>query len=68
MYVNFGLLCTFSDQMENCAILINKVKDWIFRFQKNKYTCLIMTSNSRNNRQNDKSKFLGKLKQAIPTK
>ena len=68
MYVSFGLLCTFLDQMENCPILINKVKDWTFRFQKNKYTYLVMTSNARNNRQNDRSKFLEKLKQAVPIK
>ena len=54
--------------MENCPIQINKVKDWTFRFPKNKYTCLIMTSNTRNNRRNDRSKFLEKLKQTIPTK
>ena len=68
MYVNFGLPCTFADQMENCSIQINKVKDLTFRFQKNKCTCLIMTSNARNNRRNGRSKFLEKLKQAIPTK
>ena len=68
MYVKFGLLCTFADQIENCSIQINKVKDWTFRFQKNKCTCLIMTSNARNNRRNGRSKFLEKLKQAIPTK
>ena len=59
---------TFSGQMENCPILMNKVKYWTFRFQKNKYTCLTMTSNGRNNRLNDRSKFLENLKQAIPTK
>ena len=68
MYVNFGLFCTYSDQMENCPILIKKVKDWTFRSQKNKYTYLIMTSNARNNRSNDRSNFLEKLKQAIRTK
>ena len=49
MHVNFGLICTFSDQIQNYSILINKVKDWTFRFQKNKYTCLIMTSNENEN-------------------
>ena len=68
MYVKFGLLCIFADQMENCFIQINKVKDWTFRFQKDKCTCLIMASNAANNRRNDRSKFLEKLKQAIPTK
>ena len=65
MNVNFRLFCTFSDQMENCPIHINKVKDWTFRFQKHKYTCLIMASNARNNTRNDTSKFLEKLKQAF---
>ena len=68
MFVKFGLLCTFADQIKNCSIKINKVKDWTFRFQKNKYTSLIMTSNARKNRINDTSKFLEKLKQAIPIK
>ena len=68
MYVNFGFLCAIADQIENCSIQISKVKDWTFRFQKNKYTCLIMTRDTRNNRKNDVSKFLEKLKQAIPTK
>ena len=68
MYVKFGLLCTFADQMENCSIQINKVKDWTFIFQKNKCTCLIITSNARNNRINDRRKFLEKLKQGILTK
>ena len=64
--------------MENCPIQINKVKDGTFTFQEkakqnkhkqtNKYTCLKMTKNPRNNRQNDRSKFLEKLKQAIPSK
>ena len=68
MYVNFGLLCTVADQMENSSIQKNKVKDWTFIFQKNKCTCLIMTSSARNNRRNDRSKVLEKLKQAFPTK
>ena len=68
MYVNFGLLRTFADQMENCSIQIYKVKDWTFRFQITKCTCLIITSNARNNGENGRSKFLEKLKQAIPTK
>ena len=67
MYVKFGLFCIFADQMENCSIQINKVKNWTFRFQKNKYTCLIITSNARNHRRNDRSEFLEKLKQAIPS-
>ena len=50
------------------SIQINKVKDWTFRFLKKKNTCLIMTSNARNNRQNYRSKFLEKLKQAVPKK
>ena len=36
MYVHFGLLCKFLDQMQNYPIQINKVKDWTFRFQKKK--------------------------------
>ena len=68
MYVKFGLLCTFEDQIEYCSIQINKVKDWTFRFQKNKCTCLIMTSDARNDRINDRSKFLEKLKQVISIK
>ena len=36
--------------------------------KKSKYTCLITTSNARNNRRNDRSRFLEKLKQAILTK
>ena len=68
MYIKFGLPCTFADQMENCSTQINKVKGGTFRFQKNKCTCLIMTSNARNNRINDRSKFLEKLKQAVPAK
>ena len=68
MYVKFGLLCTFADQMENCSIKINKVKAWTFRFQKNKCTCLIMTSNATNNRINNRSELLEKLRNTIPTK
>ena len=34
IYVKLGLLYAFADQMENCSIQINKVKDWTFRFQK----------------------------------
>ena len=37
MYVHFGLLCKFSDQIQNCSIQIKKVKNWKFSFQKNKY-------------------------------
>ena len=59
-YANFGLLCTFAYQIENCSIQIKKVKDRTFRFQKNKCTCLIMTGNARNNRRNDGSKVLKK--------
>ena len=68
MYVNFGHLYTFADQIENCSIQIYKVKDWTFRFQITKCTCLIMTSNAKNNRKNGRSKFLEKLKEAIPAK
>ena len=68
MYVKFGLLCIFADQMENCSIQINKVKNWTFRFQKNKCTCLIMTSNARNIRRNDGSKVPKKMKEAFPAK
>ena len=68
IYVHFGLLCTFSDQKKNYPIHISKVKGRTFRFQQNKYTCLIITNNTRNNRTNDRSKFMEKLKQAIPTK
>ena len=39
MYIHFGLLCKFSDQIKNCLILIKKVKNWTFSFQKNKYAC-----------------------------
>ena len=60
--------CTFADQMENCSILINRMKDWTIRFQKNECICFVMTSNPRNNRRNDRNKFLVTLKQAIPTK
>ena len=53
----------------NCSIQINKVKDWTFRFQKNKCTLYQYTlSNARNNRINYRSKFLEKFKQVIPTK
>ena len=40
----------------------------IYISKKNKYTCLIMASNARNNRGNDRSKYLEKLKEVIPTK
>ena len=68
VYVHFGLLYTFSDQKKNYPIHISKVKGRTFRFQQNKYTYLIITNNTRNNRTNDRSKFMEKLKQAIPTK
>ena len=66
--INACKFCIFAGQLENRSIQRCKVKDWTFRFQKTNCTCLIMTSNARNNRKNGRSKFLEKVKLAIPTK
>ena len=32
MYIHFGILYKFSDQIQNCPIQIKKEKDWMFSF------------------------------------
>ena len=47
MKVHFGLICKFSDQIQNCPIkVVPKAKDWTFRFLK-RYVCLITAENAR---------------------